>query len=545
MTFKIPEDISALDAAALQAAIDTATQEAAAIDGEAEDLSNEQVEWLTALAGFVTVAREQIVTLAAETEARRTAAAEARKSLAPVADLPPEDGGEETEEEDPEEEQPEDNKLPVAAGGGRRQVVATASKKAPKVEPKTLSLIASADVPGISTGGQFSDMSAVSVAMQRKLDSLPKNRLGGSSGLRMRYAVASIERDSVRTDGLSQENFGRDDQALLQAARKESRLPGGSLTAAGGGWCAPSETIYDLCTTASTDGLLSMPETTINRGGIRYTSGPDFSAILDSITDFCMTEQDVIDGETKDCITVDCPDFIEARLEACWLCIKVPLLTQAGYPEYVRSFIDNAIVANAHKMSARDVLGIISGSTAVNATGNYGNATDTLSELELVATYQRQKFALADTTTLEVLLPSWFKTIIRADLARRADADLLSVSDAQITGYFTARQLNVQWLKYLYPITETAGALTIPATIDVPMYPAGTWVRGVKPVISLDAVYDSQSLAANEYTALFVEDGSLLAKMCYDSVKVTLGTCASGRTGAGDLADCVFGTVTP
>lgn len=542
MTFEIPEDISALDAAAIQAAIDAAMQEASAIDGEADELSTEQVDRLTALATFVRDARNRAGELAAEAESRRTAAADARALLAPVAEETEETTAEDNEEAaaetESEVEGPQETKVTASA---KRQVVAAAAKKAPKVETKTVSLVASADVPGHATGAAFSDMAQVGTAMLRKLESLPKNRLGGKDGMRQRYSVASIERESVQTDGLSQTAFGRDDMALLQAASKESRLPGGSLVAAGG-WCAPSETIYDICTTATTDGLINLPETTINRGGIRYTSGPDFSAIYDEISDFCMTEQDVIDGQTKDCITVDCPDFVEVRLEACWLCIRVPLLTQAGYPEYVQAFIDQAVIANAHKMSARDVTKILAGSDPMDATGDYGNAIDPLAELELVAAYQRQAFAMSDSATLEILLPSWYKTVIRADLARRNGVDLTNVTDAQIQSYFGTRQLSVQWLKYMYPIQNDAGSLSLPATIEVPMYPAGTWVRGTKPVISLDAVYDSQSLSQNEYTAMFVEDGSLLAQMCYDSVKVTIPTCATGRTGAADLVDCVLGS---
>lgn len=77
-------------------------------------------------------------------------------------------------------------------------------------------------------------------------------------------------------------------------ATDQSRLPGGSLVAAGG-WCAPSATLYDLCQMESTDGILSVPEIQVTRGGVRFTQGPDWADVFLS-TGFCFTEADDIAG---------------------------------------------------------------------------------------------------------------------------------------------------------------------------------------------------------------------------------------------------------
>ena len=118
------------------------------------------------------------------------------------------------------------------------------------------------------------------------------------------------------------------------AAAKESRLPGGSLLASGG-WCAPSETIYTLCSTESLDGLIDLPEINVQRGGIRFTKGPDFSDIYTD-AGFCQTEAQAIAGTTKPCVEIECPAFEEVRLDACGICVKAPILTNAGYPELVQ-----------------------------------------------------------------------------------------------------------------------------------------------------------------------------------------------------------------
>ena len=160
-----------------------------------------------------------------------------------------------------------------------------------------------------------------------------------------RYGVASLGLSFP--DHLIADN--KDDMAVVASAAKETSLDGGSLVAAGG-WCAPSETLYAFCQDESTDGLLDLPEIAVTRGGVRYTSGPDFSAIYNA--GFTQTEAQAIAGTTKTCYEVDCPDFDEVRLDAIGICIKVPLLTNAAYPELVKSTIAKALIAHQHRASA-------------------------------------------------------------------------------------------------------------------------------------------------------------------------------------------------
>ncbi|HEY5421317.1 MAG TPA: major capsid protein, partial [Marmoricola sp.] len=78
-------------------------------------------------------------------------------------------------------------------------------------------------------------------------------------------------------------------------------------------------------------------------------------------------------------------------------------------------------------------------------------------------------------------------------------------------------------------------AVAYPTTYSALIYPAGTFIKGTSDVISLNAVYDSASLATNVYTALFFEEGVLVAKMCNEAALVTLPICNAGRTGAANF----------
>src|SRR5699024_9667014 len=107
----------------------------------------------------------------------------------------------------------------------------------------------------------------------------------------------------------------------LSRATSEARLPSRSLEASSG-WGARSEGGYDLLELESRDGIFSLPEVGITRGGITRTLGPDFADIYNAITGFHYTEQEDIDGNydgegggSKPCYKVECPDFEEFRLE--------------------------------------------------------------------------------------------------------------------------------------------------------------------------------------------------------------------------------------
>jgi hypothetical protein len=64
-------------------------------------------------------------------------------------------------------------------------------------------------------------------------------------------------------------------------------------------------------------------------------------------------------------------------------------------------------------------------------------------------------------------------------------------------------------------------------------YPAGTWLRGSDDTIRLETIYDSTKLSTNQYTALFTEEGVLVAQVCNGGSRVVESIfCASGVTAA-------------
>jgi hypothetical protein len=546
--FKIPADIKALDADKLDEAVKEA---AAALDEfnkiDSAELSDEQIEDAEAILGFVTAAQTEFTEREAADQAREQRLAAIREFKGAQEEEAPKEGDKPAEEAPKEEEKAAE---PQAASGKRQSFAARAASKAPveeaKAERATASLTASANVPGVQAGTKFETFAGASEVIMASLKGLPtnkpKNTVVRNSALSVSLTESKFTQDN-RTE------FHNDDELLLAASR-ESRLTGGSLVAAGG-WGAPSEQSLDFCALESIDGLYTGPEVTITRGGVQYTKGPSMADIVDATEGFWdMTEAVAEAGtELKTSLRPTVPEFEEERLDAVGVMVEAGLLLRKGWPEVIDRYATMAMTLHQWKMSRKSIKQIEAFTgAAVNVPNGFGNALDVLNILDTVAMGERQRNFMSTKATLEVLLPHWVKTVIKIDLSNRSGVDVQSVTDAQIDAYFTARNLRVQWLNAYQdlPLDPTSGlVLSLPDSVEAIMYPAGTYVRGVSDVISLDTIYDSVNLKKNDYVHLFVEQGVLMTNPCGEGKRISLPLVANGRRAANDITRDFLNAVTP
>lgn len=541
MDFEIPK-IDDLTGDALADAREQAREAAKVLNAiDDKSFSDENLNKLTEVMDFLGQADEKAAEEAAKAdrvaELRQRASEVIAEAEATVAEVVEEAPVKEVVEETVTEKAPEAELVP-ASTRKKERVVTRAAAVAPAQEvipaPKP-SIVAAADVPGFPTGGKLDDLNEVAQGFIERFTAMPRGR--SRAGIQQRFGVALINKP--RTDGLSVDKFSNLQDAL-QAAGRESRLPGGSLTAAGG-WCAPSETIYDLCTIESTDGLWDLPEVNAPRGGLQFTKGPDFSDFYAYAVTAWQTEAEAEAGTEKVCIPVECPPFEEVRLDAVYACISAGILTNAAYPELIRRYIEGVLIAMQHAISARMIAAAeeITG-PAIPVDDVWENATSLLSALELVAEGERERYRMARSATLEVILPYWVRPALRADLSNRTGVDLVNVTNEMLDSFFTNRGIRVQWLYNYQPLdVDTNGVATdYPTTLETIMYPAGTFVKLTNDVIRLDAVYDSVGLSTNTYTAMFAEEGVALANVCNEPRRISIDLCVSGRTGAADISAC-------
>ena len=412
-------------------------------------------------------------------------------------------------------------------------------------------LVASANVPGVEAGTGMNWLGAADI-VENRLRSFNKSSFDAArrSGrhIKQQFAVASVRRQYGPEVTVADDSNASVESAMKSAV-DESRLPGGSLVASGG-WCAPSETIYDFMETETREGLFSLPEINVARGGIRYTNGTDFTSLFANLQDaiWDVSEEEDIAGDyqnagaesDKPCLTIDCPEFEDHRLRLAGLCLSAGLLQQRGYPEWIARTIRGSLVAHDHLVSGRILRDIENGSDAVTMPANQVGATaPLLTALDLQAQHYRTVSRMSPNATLEAVFPMWVKGLLRADLARRQGVDLFDVSDQRINGWMADRHINPQFVYNFHDLSGDAADLTaFPNEVQFLLYSAGTWVRGSQDVITLDTVYDSQTLRQNDYTALFTEEGYLVAKRGADSRFVTVPVCANGGASAGEAIAC-------
>lgn len=346
-----------------------------------------------------------------------------------------------------------------------------------------------------------------------------------------------------------------DPQAVADAMDRAvdfNRLPGKSLVAAG--WCAPSEVMYDLCSNESRDGLYSIPEIGINRGGIKVPINPTFADIYSNMPGFHFTEEQAIAGEyapgaapgdpnvvgSKPCYEIECPEWEDYRLEGDGICIIGDLLQQRGYPEMQARVVSGALIAHDHRMSASTIQKVVNGSTPITMpAGQQGATAPLLSAIELQVEHYRYSQRLSRGTTLEAVFPYWVHSVVRQDLSVRLGLAEFAVSDATIDSWFRLRGVSPQFV-YDWQALDTTAADAFtewPNSVDFLLYQAGTWVRGVDDIITVETLYDSILLGQNKYTALFTEEASLVAKRCVDSRVITVNFSADGSTHAGILLE--------
>jgi hypothetical protein len=376
-----------------------------------------------------------------------------------------------------------------------------------------------------------------------------------SGGTAQQSTVATIKREFSNELSVSD---GDDDISIMKKidfARDETRLPGGSLLA-GAGWCAPSETIYTTCSEITTDGLLSLPEIGARRGGIRHNQGIQFDTIFGSGTGFnILTEAQVISDTTKTCVNIPCPSFIDDRLKVAALCLTGDILQNRGYPEFVSTFVQGAIAAQAHNVNRQVIADIVSDSTAVALTcapwaTDLSVVSQVMSAVEVASVDIQYRLRLQRNQTIEFVFPYWLKAQMRADWIRRNGPMDPDMTDQMIEGLLRTRNARAQWVydwQDSFTSTGVSGGpfpgsdtpiCALPTSVQFLAYPAGTWVLARQDVIRLDTIYDSTNLATNKVTQLFLEDGFRAMRFCPISRVYTIAICSSGSTGVQRIVTC-------
>lgn len=569
-----PFDPSGLDDAALAAEYERIRTRGQELSAQADLSADETTELgeLSTRVTSVTSEMEARTARVAEQQAQRDAFATLPERSIPTVVVP-------TAVQTSTEAAPAPVTEPVSAPAASVPSVAELSAQAP-VQPAAAPhrdvvraelSVQAASLLGLRTGDEFSGDNTIGTALIRNAQSFGRRGAPGQ-----RQTMAQFKR--TRSHVLDTDD-GPSTMRLLRELRNERRLSGGSLSqswmksieqgaslTAAAGWCAPSENDYDLCRNWDPDvGLIDLPTVTVTRGGINYTDEPDFPTIYANAvaagggSNF-LTEAQVIADTAKTCSEIPCPTFENRRLDVLALCIRVSFLQAAGYPEVVDAWDAGLRAAHEAEMNRLIIADIIAragaATTLTPPDPDVGDSwtSGLLAAVELAAEDIRYRFHMAWNSTIEIVLPHWVLPQMRADISRRSGWNGLNVSDAEIASWFATRNVRVQFVRGWQDGLITGGALnaafpggdaatpfmtTLPTGVSFLAYPAGSIAVARQDVVTLTNVYDAASLAVNEFTSLFAEEGFAPIYPCPGQRLYTLaGLCNAGTTGASNI-DCV------
>ena len=562
-TFTAPESLDGLSSEEIQEFNTKATEAFLSIYGDGENLSDEKVEQLEALSAHINEFNTELKNREEAASARATKASElaaaagitfskdSKKKDDAKSDKSKDDeeeaplgDDENTDEEEPKKKDSKDKKEKKFSSISYTKPTPAKSQKVvqhlPKSAPETP---ATPDVVFSSEGASIS-MNELAKGIDKRLASFNLTQYNSAAhngiALRESFHLATFSKPDIGKFSITSNDADHVNE-VLDYATSESRLEGNSLVASGG-WCAPSETLYDLVSDATDAGLLSVPEVVTARGGIQFAEALNYTTLSKQMALFRFSEADdkvaKYDGKanntTKPCFKVPCPEWHNVRLDVIGACVQAGLLQMRAYPEMIQAVVRMVLIAHANLVSMASLQAMSEGSTKVTIAANGGGtAAPVLDAVELQASHMRATLRLAPKATLEAVFPAWAYGAIRADLASRNGVELIDVTDADIDRFFTVRGISAQFVYNWQEISAINADKFIgyPNQVQFLLYPAGTWVRATADIITVQGLYDSTLLSKNDYTALFTEEGFAMLKRGADSRLVSVATGNRGTTG--------------
>lgn len=538
MDFQLPDNLEGLSNEELSSSIETAKTAFNELF-ESDDISNETLEQMESLANAIedltserdrrTEATAKRAELSSKVEAasvEEEAEAEEASVVEPeVVESAPEAEPETAEEETHFNEDAEEGLL-VAANKPSTSIAI------PERGPSVV-IAAAVDVPQFYVGQRL-DKTSLADALHNKA-----RMLSDSRGSQTVYPVATIERPFLPEYDLE----GLDQAATWDRIAEGTRPQ--ALTAAGG-WCAPSQIVYDLfeteCDTGS-DQLYKLPTFRVTRGGIRWPVFVPHDGAYDP--GFVWTEANDIaatsGSPTKPCVRIGCPTFTECRLDATGLCVTAGNLIDRAYPEQVRWFLGRAMRAYERNSSIRQLNLVLADTVPVAIPTSFGTAAAIIDSVLLQAADYRETNGLCCDTRLDAVFPCWTKDILRADIARQQGTlNLGSLpSDGEVLSWLGTIGLNAQFINYWQSLPSNP-ATSWPASLQYLIGYPGSYLRFDGGRLDIGVIRDSTLNATNDYTAVWFEEFYCVGRRGPQSRLVTVPVCVDGTVGGRNITDAAY-----
>lgn len=515
-----------------------AMSEASAVSEETTEFStDETVTEAPAEETTAEFATEEVVVESTEETASAEFSAEEETAVAEVVEGA-ENAVTETSEELPETLTQE---APVTAAANAEDLtpeVPADRRPVAQVSAAPVAITAGADIPGYTAGSPLDDMNSVAEAMSKRLHAL--RRVNGGDG--EQHIVASI------TTPYS------DDRTLTTDVEsnwaKIQNVVGPEAIVAAGGHQAPFEVRYDIYGFGTTNRPVrdALPRFQADRGGIRYIVPPILTDYADAVGVWTAANDAATtpSPSTKNSLTVTAAQETTVATDAVTLQMQFGNLVTRAYPELIARHNELGLVQHAREAEQFLLSKIAAGSTAVTTSSLVGFGRDFLVQVARAAVAYRSRHRLEVDAPLRVIVPSWVKDAMAADLTLAMPGDSTLNAYAEIEGYLSARGVVVSYsLDQNVYGAQSVGVLNEFAdSFTWYLFSEGTFLFLDGGTLDVGIIRDSTLTGTNDYK-MFVETFEGVAKVGIESLAITStisvnGVAAALRDTTGGIASAAI-----
>jgi len=388
-----------------------------------------------------------------------------------------------------------------------------------------VAITAGADIPGYTAGSPLDDMNAVAQAMAKRLHAL--RRVNGGDG--EQHIVASLT-----TSFPEERTLGSDPE---ENWTKIQNVVGPEALVASGGHQAPFEVRYDIFGFGTTNRPVrdALPRFQADRGGIRYILPPVLSSYGNAVGVWTAANDaaESPNPATKTSLTVAAASETTVATDAVTLQMQFGNLATRAYPELIARHNELGLIQHAREAEQYLLGKIADGSTAVTTTSLIGFGRDMLVQVARAAVAYRSRHRLEADAPLRVILPSWVKDAMVADLTLSMPGDSTLNAYGEIDGYLAARGVVASYsLDQNVYGTQTSGALNEFAdSFTWYMFAEGTFLFLDGGTLDLGIIRDSSLVGTNDYK-MFVETFEGVAKVGIESLAITSTISINGVAAA-------------
>ena len=487
----------------------------------------------------VTASAEEDAAPAAEAEAEATdaeaadAAEAAEDSAAAEDDAAADvaDGAEASIQETPTTIEPkaqETMEAPVTAAANADDLtpeVPADRRPVAQVSAAPVAITAGADIPGYTAGSPLDDMSAVAEAMAKRIHTL--RRVNGGDG--EQHIVASVSTSFPEARTLTQD--AESNWAKVQA------VTGPEALVAAGGHQAPFEVKYDIFGLGTTSRPVrdALPRFQADRGGIRFITPPVLSDYANAVGVWTAANDAATTPSpaAKASLTVTAASETTVATDAVTLQMQFGNLATRAYPELIARHNELGLIQHAREAEQNLLSKIADASTAVTTSSLIGFGRDFLVQVGRAAAAYRSRHRLEADAPLRIIIPSWVKDAMAADLALAMPGDSTLNAYAEIDGYLAARGVVVS-----YSLDQNVfGAQGATALVEFTdsftwyLFAEGTFLFLDGGTLDLGIIRDSSLVGTNDYK-MFVETFEGVAKVGIEGLAITSTISVNGVAAA-------------